>query len=761
MLTYALDEYGDFEGLKQTNEPVYIGGLIYDDHSVNGEERLERKRVRAYYEAVIANAGADAQDSKGFSYPEALHSDGSGRRDHTVVRPVKERVRATLAEFIRHGTYMGNKLQYIDKNGARRDFQDRKGEYYVFVILKSDQGMTRLLSQNANILAKDDYASNLYFHMADELISRLIFYNPLINDIREISLDIATRRSAALANTSRLFREYKEQGYKAEQAEGGKYQFRLTNPDIYRSVIAEEILDAEQPDIKIVKFNVDSIGYHGWDSKGMEFLYMSDSICSVLGFDMEGDNADDWLKCIVSRVQELTGKEENLIFGYDEIDNIYSKAWAKCSEGDYYKALSISFDAGKLEGAFAEYYRNLWFKKIEEKIAKCANVPDFNMAVRKLNETLNNNTLDQDKCFYILGVLERLAPDMEERFHSPEAKRILYTLYDIGITASCHIGDSRRAEEYFEKCTAYAGLVSLDDYLNTRNKLVVFCCDYFELDRAEELSDENIMYQELLTDLKKELKLPGVRDAGFQAMGKAYSQRGQVYAFKRDGRAEEEFRRALTHFVEGSANYKITQSYLLHVYLDADNREAYLAEAPSYFGGKKKLSDQLKYIVDEGSKNDPLINMKYALYLYVRTLYLFRLSELTDRVWSELQEIEVKFGKKIKKKEWKLTGHPSELIFKYMRMIALSRNEAEVEEKYAKRMAECLMYHGVTEDVIRKYGELEILDKKGDIERRDELSLELFRTLANNFTIFDGIDIPDDGEDRYNWLGDHMTFMYR
>lgn len=761
MLTYALDEYGDFEGLKHTNEPIYIGGLIFDDYSVNGEERIERKRVKAYYEAVIADAAAEAQNSNGFSYPEALHSDGNGSRDHFVVRPVKEIISTTLAEFIKCGTYKGNKLQYTDKNGTSREFQSRKGEYYIFVILKSDLGMTKLLNQNANILAKDDYASNLYFHMADELISRLIFYNPLIDDITEISLDIATRKSANLANNSKLYKEYKAQGYKAEQADGGKYLFRLTNPDIYRSVIAEEILDAEQPNIKIVKFNVDSIGYHGWDSKGMEFLYLSDSICSVLGFEIDGDNADEWLKCIDARVREITGKTENLIFGYDEIDNIYAKAWVKCSEGDYYKALSIAFDAGKLDGAFAEYYKNLWFKKIEDKIVQSTNVSDFNMAVRKLNETLNNNTLDQDKCFYILGVLERLAPNIEERFHSPEAKRILYTLYDIGVTASCHIGDSRKAEEYFEKCTAYAGLVSLADYLNTRNKLVVFCCDYFEMDRAEELSDENIMYQELLTDLKNELKLPCVSDVGFQSMGKAHSQRGQVYAFKRNDRTEEEFRKALTHFEEGSANYKITQSYLLHYYLDTNNGEAYQAEVLSYFDGKKKLADQLKYIVDEGSKNDPLINMKYALYIYVRALYLFRLPELSDRVWTELQEIEIKFGRKIKKKEWKLTGHPSELIFKYMRLIALARDEAENEEKYAQRMAECLIYHGVTEDAIRKFGELEILDKKGDISSRDELSRELFKQLKDNFAIFESLDIPEDGEDRYNWLGDHITFMYR
>ena len=761
MFTYALDEYGDFEGLKNVNEPIYIGGLIYDDQSVNGEEVIERKRIQAYYEAVISDAELEANSGGDFSYPEALHSDGNRGRDHSVVRPVKRIVKTSLAEFIRRGTYKGNKLHYKDRNGVIHDFKDRKGKYYIFVILKSNLGMTKLLSQNANILAKDDYASNLYFHMADELISRLIFNNPLIDNIQEISLDIATRRSALLDNNSKLFKEYKEQGYKAEQAEGGKYQFRLTNPDIYRSVIAKAIMEADQPNIKITNFNVDSIGYHRWDSKGMEFLYMSDSICSVLGFDIKGTNADEWLSCIDERVKELTGEQVNLVFGYDEIDNIYSKAWAKYAEGDYYKALSIAFDAGKLNGGFAKYYKDVWLKKIEEKIVKSVNVSDFNMAVRKLNETLNNNTLDQDKCFYILGVLEKLVPEMEVRFHSPEAKRILYTLFDVGVTACCHIGDSKGAEEYFEKCNQYAGLVSLDDYLSTRNKLVVFCCDYFEVDRAEDLSDENIVYQELLTELKNELKLPGVSAIGFESMGKAHSQRGQVYAFKRDSRAEEEFRAALEHFEEGSANYKITQSYLLQYYLDSKNEESYFVEAERYFGGKTKLVDQLKYIIDEGSKNDPLINMKYALYIYVRALYVFRLSELTEKVWAELQNVEAKFGKKIRRKEWTLTGHPSEIIFKYMRLIALSRNEKEIEEEYARKMSDCLVYHGATENVVLKFGEIEVMNETGDIERRDALSLELCGELANNYSVFADLVAPEDGDARFKWLDEKITFMYR
>lgn len=105
MFTYALDEYGDFEGLKNTNKPIYIGGVIYDDHSIRREEVIERKRIKAYYKSVISEAASIANCTSNFSYPEALHSNGDADRNRNVVRPVKEIVKSTLAEFIRRGTY--------------------------------------------------------------------------------------------------------------------------------------------------------------------------------------------------------------------------------------------------------------------------------------------------------------------------------------------------------------------------------------------------------------------------------------------------------------------------------------------------------------------------------------------------------------------------------------------------------------------------------------------------------------------------------
>ena len=134
---------------------------------------------------------------------------------------------------------------------------------------------------------------------------------------------------------------------------------------------------------------------------------------------------------------------------------------------------------------------------------------------------------------------------------------------------------------------------------------------------------------------------------------------------------------------------------------------------------------------------------------------------MSEKVWLKLQYIEASFGKKIHIKEWKLTGHPSEIIFKYMRLIAISRNEEELEKEYAKKMANCLIYRGATEDVVRKFGEIEVMNKIGDIENRDEISLELCYELADNYPVFADIVIIEDGEARFQWLNEKITFMYR
>lgn len=758
MITIALDEYGDFEGIRQEKGPVYIAGVLYDDGGDKQETKAERRRLAAYYRTVIASV---SDGTEAFSYPEALHSNGDKQRDHQLVRPVKQEVARTLPDFFQKGTYLGQPLTWIDSQGNVRQCGPRRGKYHVFVMLKSDRGMKQLLGSNTSILAKDDYASNLYLHMASQLIRRLIFQNPRIDGVQEVALDIATRSSGDMSVAAPLAREYRCQGYEANLAESsGKVYFSLTNADVYRSIIAEEMVDTGKTDLVISDFHVTPIRYSAHAGK-MEFLYLADSICSLLGFGLDGDNGEQWLEEIAARTSDLVGHDHSLMFGYDEIDAIFAKAWTKYEDGDYYKALSIAFDGMQKEGAYAKWYHQQWFPVLVEKIRNSESLSDLNMSIRKLYETLNNNTLDQDKCLYIFHVLEQLAERLASSYRTPEARQLLYTLYDAGVTAYSHIGDSEMAEQYFERCSQKAHLVSLEKYLATRNKMAVFCCDSFRRKRAEELAQENIQYLELLADIKQEIHIPGIVQEAYQALGKAYSQRGQIYAFDRDARAETEFRRSMEVFGESSANYKISQSYLMHYYLECGEGEAYIKEAQKYFGGKAGLMNQFQFILEEGSKTEPLINMKYALYVFLKGVYLLCRNELSDNLWKKLGRVEQIFGQKIGRPDWKLTGHPAELIFKYMRLLAMDRGETDLAAYYKERMWSCLRYHGVTEDVVRQFGEMECAHAAGDLDLRDQLSVQIYDLLRAEFTVFANLDVPEGGEARWQWLGELVNYMYR
>lgn len=762
MFTLALDENGDFEGVSRDTQPVFIAGLIYDDQDESGETLYERKRIKAYYEEVIHEAAGYSQNPLAFSYPEALHSNGIQQRDHDVVRPVKRIVKETLPGFIQDGIYRNRPLSYVDRQGNSFSFEARKGKYYLFVILKSKEGMERMLGDNAGILANDWYASNLYFHMADMLITRLLFHNPLIENIDNIALNIATRTSRTMDPGDDLAQQYRSLGYKAEPATGasiGKVFFRLTNSDMYRSIIAEEILDAERPEMKISDFKVMSIQYRR-SVRNMEFLYLADSICSVLGFKMRGEGPDDWLGDITDRVGSLTGTEENLIFGYDGAEYEYSKALICFEKGNYYDALCKIFDSKIKKGAFNEFYSRLWYRKLEEDILGKGEASGVVMAVHKLCSELTTNRLDPDRLLYVLQNLDLLADRVKSALGTSESQRVLYSLYDAGVSAYCHIGDSRNAERYLEKCNEYAEKVSLEEYLNTRDKMVVFYCDYFETEKALELADENIGYQKLLAELIQAIQPYGEKSRRLISLGKSLSQRGQVLAFMRKSGAEEDFRKALGYFEKDSADYKITQSYLLHYYLDQGLRDSYLLEASDYFGGEISPSGQLAYILNEGTKKDSFINMKYAFYIFLKGMYLFRRNEITRGLWKNIRQAEKHFGKRISRKDFQFTGHPSELIFKYLCLIAMVKGDEENAVLFQERMDHCLYYCGPTEEVIRRFAKTEFYQTREDWKGRDSESASLYVFLKESFHAFG--DLPDLEEEKCReFLNRTVTFMYR
>ena len=97
MITISLDEQGDFEGLKEKkNEPVFIGGILYDDRDDEADFENEKKRIEQYLRAVCEQVGA--------IYPQDLHVGDS--RNGKKVRMVKIRLGETLNEFFSSTTLL-------------------------------------------------------------------------------------------------------------------------------------------------------------------------------------------------------------------------------------------------------------------------------------------------------------------------------------------------------------------------------------------------------------------------------------------------------------------------------------------------------------------------------------------------------------------------------------------------------------------------------------------------------------------------------
>lgn len=753
MITISLDEYGEFE--KEENKPLFIAGIVFDDRENAGEihieEKIERERIRAYYKKVISDAG------DGFSYPQDLHSNGDGERDHNVIAPVKSKVAETLPEFIRDGTYEGNAL--YNENGQR--IRDRKGRYHLFVMLKSDDGKKKLLAQHANMLAKDDWAANRYFHMAGSVVNRIIFHNPLYpaGHMPSVNIDIATRSTGNVDDLDDdLKDEFIKQAYRLNTAGNTNHRYySIMNADIYRTLIAQEMVNSGNIGIKIEKLYVKSIQYDP-GKQMMEFLYLSDSLCSLLAFNLYGRSADEWLEQILGRVDHLNPNNTNLVFGYDEIDNDFSRAWNCYENKNYFEALSITYDAAIKQGRFAKHYKDTWFPYLEERIKLTMDPGHFNKSVNELSAMLTTNNLQQEKLLYLMGQFTEMIPEVESKYRSPDMRsRVLYRLYDTGVSAFCHIGNAKKALEYYEKCKKHAFYAGVDAFLNTGNKLVVCLEDCFEWDKALKIAKDNVSNQELVSEMKREVLKNG-DEFNFLDEAKALSQMARILAEKRDPDAETIFRGALAKLEHGSANYKITQSYLLHYYADMKMMEEFEKEATDYFDGKATYNQRLRYILNFDEEVHSTFSNEYALYVLIRGLFLFNQDAVDDVLWEKLCSLKETLEKKDGREPG---GHPWEITYKYLEMFAIRKNDENARKRFSELKGSCLRYKGEIIIALDRFGDAEVAEYAGDTMKRDQTTTELVQYLKENFDALKNVEFSSDGLKRYQELEQYFTFMYR
>lgn len=743
MITISLDETNGFEEWCKSDAAVFVGGIIYDDEGNPKDTIAERKRIIEYYTMAIEDATGDKT-----LFPRALHT---GHGCDGSVKAVKEQIRKTFGEFIKNGTYNGKLIKPA-----------RTGKYYIFVNMKTDEGISELSRDATNILSRDDYASNLYFHMATGIINRLVFHNPVIPNIKEVAFNLASRESPDFdaEKDAEKLKEYRRLGVirKGDKSDN-KVHFTVAGPEMYRVALAQKMLENKKTSIAIKDFRVWSINYE--NNVNMEFLYLADSLCSVIQRNLEekglkSQGATKWIKAIDGIADSINEPSQNMVFAYDDVDVRYSKAWEAYEAGDLYSAIETIHNAEQDKGEFTQYYKKKWFKILRGKIESIKKLEYLADAVNELGRPLKSNEYSQGCGLDIFKSLVKIADANMDEIVKRGRERLLCQLYSQGISVYCHMGDSKNAQRYFNKYKKYRHLLRPDEYISALLRVAEVELDQFQWDKAEKNAMDCIDMQLMISEMVQETDLFGVNNEVCSSeLGKAYSLMGQIKAFKRDEYAEDSFRNALKNFAKDGPDYKITQSYLLHHYIDMGYKEKYETEATAYFGGNTSASKRLGYILKHAFEDYPVINYRYALYVFIKGLYVFEKEDVSDDLYAKiinLNDLLKKTADKDRNKKGsfvELKNHPSEIIYEYLAMLAWDRNDKENSLQYIDRVLELSEDDGTIIKLIRYSGAKEYYAHIGEEDNEKKMAGKITEML-NSFSLGDGCDI-----------GNMLTYMYR
>lgn len=749
MVTIALDEAGIFEN-SDNSEATFIGGVLYDDKGDKKDTENERKRIVSFYKSVLSKAASLKENEsikKDLVYPGALHSNKDKSRGR-IVGQAKEHVNKYLAEFLKSGTVDGKEVLS----------EARKGEYYVFCLLKSDKGMTWLMDEDVNFMLKDDYASNLYYHMTTTIVERTVFDNPYI-DVQDVYFNIATRSTGHVSN------DEKEQYIKLkyEKIKGSEDQFAVGSGESYRVALVEKMFHREREKLTVSDFRVNSIGYE-YNKKNMEFLYLSDSICTFLDRPIKVKNIkgyDKWLKSIEESANLLCGEEKNLLFLYDDVDMAYKKIWEAYKSGDYYTVYSDIYAAKKRKDASSKFYAKKWFDYIEKLICDAPNSRYISDAIIKLNESTKTNTLEQDKAIY---VIEKLKQVIKSDNGCSLSKMVGLDLCDAGISLYNHIGKSKEALKYLAECQKYADVVEVPRYITLLTKGITAHMDRLQIDKSIKLAKKCLNLSVQMAELKPKDFYKNVDVNSDWGVSKSKSLLGQALALGRNPEAEYYFKEAMSGMEKNSPNYKITQSYLIHHYIDIGNQEGYQNEICEYFGGISAAKERFEYVLDKAFDDKPEIAYKFALWLFLRGLYTFEKNKinkkLKDKIYNISESLEHAKKRNNSKKAVDFSAHPVEIIYKYIALIACYFNDNDVAEKYMKLIEDANDNKGTIINLINKYSLVEYFDAIGDEQKFTESVVDTYAYAAKEYNGFKRDMAGMTTQDMYEALKERIAFMY-
>lgn len=503
---------------------------------------------------------------------------------------------------------------------------------------------------------------------------------------------------------------------------------------------------------------------------------------------------------LADRANYLNPNCVNIIFCYDTIDYQKENTIKSFREDDIYEVYSQIYDALLAPGlssdnsdqVIRDFYKETVFDRIDRQVMEEINRSKLQKLIDRLIEDRYSNNLKARKFLYMYEQAERGREALEEKGGSLTNK-YSFRLYDVGISAYTHTGNTSSAIGCYDKCMKIDG-VSSEERKLAKNRLITIYNDLLEYKKAEEIGFEilNIRKKEpsdknILDRLKKAVSgafsggkkdnSPLARlDLKDPVIYKAASSIGQTYSFLLNPMAEDFFSEVLKYRRDqDDADFYITASFCLHWYIENKEREKYEKLAEEYYGGYRTLDEQLNYLIREGSKEKSIAKfaLSYALYVYIKAFYTFYIDEKDNKeILNKLIHIEQTINSVLRKKESAKpqTGHPWEIIYKYVALLevhnASDMSGASIEK--AKRAVEGAT-QGEIVDLLTRYGELEYFEKcdisgvenPADTHRIMKIVSEIWTLAKNNpmlckdWTVADGDVTYKRGQ-----LRKMFTYMY-
>ena len=136
---------------------------------------------------------------------------------------------------------------------------------------------------------------------------------------------------------------------------------------------------------------------------------------------------------------------------------------------------------------------------------------------------------------------------------------------------------------------------------------------------------------------------------------------------------------------------------------------------------------------------------------------------LLERIYSideTLKKAEEKEKGKKESKFTELSGHPAEIIFKYIAMVAYDHGDYERASEMIGQAENRLKYKGSTIKLITAFGEVEYYDHIGDLNNRNKKLDKCIKLVNGQFPQL-ATELKNKGYDqKYSILSKWLVYMY-